>query len=203
MVRFASAVLTLMLAVAPARAADLSLADIVNYHRSGVGDTVLIEFIEANGAPFILSMADIQFLRDDGFSERVITALIRHSRRVLEAAAPAETVVVAPQITTIVPIIVVDADEGRHGARRPHPGPGDRNDRDDSSDGHRKRRDHADRTEPPPATWTTRREDGRNVSDGQPVRSDAPAATWVTPSSTSKRSDEGQGEGDKPSRPRP
>src|SRR5690606_30862126 len=117
-VRFASALLFMALSVGTARASDIySPADVVDLHRSGVGETMLVELI-SNGVPFVVSLADIQYLRAEGVSDRVISALVRHGvrpgdRHTGERIESGATVVVAPAITTIVPIIVTGDDDHR------------------------------------------------------------------------------------------
>lgn len=164
--------LALLLAPRPALAGELTLRDVIELHRSGLGDELLMAVIQADGGPFALSLADILDLRSDGLSERVIAALVRTGSR--PWSSPGETPVVQVQqhVTQVAPTVVV-VSHGAPARRRARidapprpfsPGPG-----------------QIPPMTPPPATWTTRREDGRNVSDRGHVRSGKPAATWVTP----------------------
>lgn len=186
MARFWTAVVTLVMLLVPAttRAGDLTLRDVIELHRSGLGDDVLIAVIQADGGPLALSYADIMDLKGYGLSERVIAALVRTGgRRVSEEALPGQAAVDVQQHVNVyaVPSVVVVAaprPEDRHGRdddRRRH----DRG-RDDAHRG----RDHAQdvtRWDPPPAAWVTRPTDGRNVSSEGVVRTGKPPATWVTP----------------------
>ncbi len=167
-------VFVLWLTPMAARAAgDLTLRDVIELHRSGLGAELLVAVVEADGGPFTLGFADIQDLKAEGISERVIAALVRTGRSARERDdVPA--VSVEQHVTTVVPSFVVVGpmaapdDGGRSGRDR----------RDDH------RRSRADRDATPPATWITRREDGRNIAQEAPRRhSDKPAATWVTPNS--------------------
>jgi hypothetical protein len=162
--------MALLLAPLPARATDeaLTLRDVIELHRSGLGDDLLIAVIDADAGGVTLSYADIQDLKSDGLSERVIAALVRSGGRRTASApgdAPAPVVHVTQQVTTwaptvIAPTIVVV----------PPP----------ASDGRHERRQREAAT-PPAATWVTRRDDGKNVAATGEIRTGRPAATWVTP----------------------
>ena len=215
-------VLSLLLVPMPARAGDLTLRDLVELHRAGLGDELLVAVIQADGGPFRLSYAEIMDLKTEGLSERVIAALVRTGGRtapLLTPVAPAGQLVEAapsvasdvglavdePEIIELAPPVVVvetvvpylvpyavtssrgrDRDDRTHGGegRERSPNAGYRGDRHDS------------RRNPPPATWVTRAEDGRNIApSGRPVRSNTPRATWVTPNEIGSR-DSGSRSGD-------
>ena len=100
------------LALAPlsAAAGDLTLRDVMELHRTGLGDDLLIAVIDADGGPFRLSFVDIQDLKSDGLSERVIAALVRTGARqpLLEDVGPVvEPVAVYQEVVTYVPSLVV------------------------------------------------------------------------------------------------
>lgn len=170
----AAVALVLLLAPRSASAGDLTLRDVLELHRSGLGDELLVAVIDADGGPFQLTMADIFDLRTDGLSERVIAALVRTGpRRAATADVPA--VSVQQHVTQVAPTVVIVNDHGHgpapvvppYGARRPsefRPGPG-----------------QIPPMVTPPATWTTRRGDGGNVASDGEVKSQKPAAMWVTP----------------------
>jgi hypothetical protein len=167
----------LLLPSSIASAEDLTLRDVIELHRSGLGEDLLIAVIDADGGPFSLGFADIQDLKSDGLSERVIAALVRTgSRREIAAGQPPVIEVRQDVINYIVPaVIVVDsphADE-RIGRRTEGDRPGRHLSREDG----RSRRP----APPPPATWVTQREDGKNVSASEDHRKGVQAATWVTP----------------------
>jgi hypothetical protein len=77
----AALVLALTVGVATASAGDLTLRDVYELHRTGMGDDLLIALVEADPGPLELSLADIQDLKGAGFSERLIAALVMASRR--------------------------------------------------------------------------------------------------------------------------
>jgi hypothetical protein len=164
----------LLLTPLPAAAGDLTLRDVMELHRSGLGDDLLMAVIDADGGPFRLSFVDIQDLKGDGLSERVIAALVRTGagQSINDGAADVtvDAVGVYPEVVAYVPSIVVVgipvvplSREESHRGHAPH------------------QVDRPLRSQPPPATWVTRRQDGRNVSASRPARPPAPAATWVTP----------------------
>jgi hypothetical protein len=175
--------LALLLTPRPAAAGDLTLRDVIELHRSGLGDELLVAVIEADGGPFQLSLADILDLRSDGLSERVIAALVRTGTRRASASSEAPTVQVQQHVTQVAPTVVIIEDDrpvpqppsGRRPSSGFAPGPGQ----------------IPPMVTPPAATWTTRREDGRNVSSRGEVKSDKPAATWVTPRAGSEKASEG------------
>lgn len=158
-------------------AEDLTLRDVIELHRSGLGDELLIAVIEADGGPFSLSFADIHDLKSDGLSERVITALVRTGGRAVPAVDGGAPVVHVEQevVNYVVPaVVVVDTpavDRHRRQTDRDH---GSWSHRD--ADGSRPRP-----SPPPPAMWMTRQEDGKNVTADGKVRRHVPPAAWVTP----------------------
>ena len=176
--------LSALLVPATARAGDLTLRDVIELHRAGLGDELLIAVIEADGGPFTLDYAEILDLKSGGLSERVITALVRTGRGraagspdatplSLSADAP-PAVVVEQDVTQVAPMVVVVGatspyDVSHTNSRHRH---------DDGRGGRGDRR----HSQPPPATWVTRIEDGRNISSrGRTFDGGKPPATWVTP----------------------
>jgi hypothetical protein len=77
-----SLVLSLVFVAAPAllHAGDLTPRDVVELHRSGLGEEVLLALIEVDGGPFDLTTSDVLDLKAEGLPERVIAALIRAGR---------------------------------------------------------------------------------------------------------------------------
>ena len=150
-------------------AGDLTLRDVIELHRSGLGDDLLISVIDADGGPFALTFADIHDLKSDGLSERVITALVRTGARPASTAGVGVAPVIQVRqevVNYVVPAVVLIDSSGtdRNASRARPPAP------------------------PPPATWVTRQEDGRNVTAGGAVRTAVPAATWITPRDRPSRS---------------
>ena len=182
----------MLLTPLPVRAGDLTLRDVIELHRSGLGEDLLIAVIEADGGPFTLGFADIHDLKSDGLSERIITALVRTGARRPVPADGAPAVVVEQHVTTVVPGVVVlppaIPPPHAHGGRSDGDHPSRTGDRRDGQ-----RRRDVRQPDLPAATWITRREDGRNVAQEAPRRrGDVPAATWVTPNSRTGSQDSGE-----------
>jgi hypothetical protein len=170
-----------------AGAGELTLRDVMELRRSGMGDDLLIAVIESDGGPFQLSFADIQDLKSDGVSERIIEALVRTGARQIATAEPElPASPVVEEVVTFVPAVVMVAvpvvPVWGHDDRAGH---------------HQRTNDHRHPSTTPPATWVTRQEDGKNVPASGPVRSSVPPATWVTPRDPQPR------ESQPPEKPRP
>jgi len=165
---------TLLLAPSAARADDLTLRDVIELHRTGLGDDLLIAVIDADGGSFQLSFADIQDLKSDGLSERVIEALVRTGSRRAELVEVVTPVVqVTQEVITYVPSVIVVGTDVHH---RHHPSP-----ETGAPDGESRRHGRPRREKTPPAAWVTRQEDGKNVSASGRDVSSRPSAAWVTP----------------------
>jgi hypothetical protein len=98
-----------------ARAADaLTVRDLVELSRAGLGDEVLLALIEVNRGVYAIDPATLRTLKDAGVSDRVIAALIRSGREhpAPEPWAPADTI--APAATP--PVVVI-----QHQAAPPPP----------------------------------------------------------------------------------
>jgi len=86
----------------------VTLKDIVDLTRAGLGDEVLIALIEVDGGVFDVEAATLARLKAAGVSEKVIVALVK-SGRVRPAAAPQEPPTLAsvvaeqeaPQVTYV------------------------------------------------------------------------------------------------------
>lgn len=96
-----SLVVALLLLLGPAvsQAFAVSIRDLVELNRAGLGDAVLVALIETDGSRFTLSADDIRSLKSDGLSDAVIVAMIRAGRAgsagnaggAGESTAPAES----------------------------------------------------------------------------------------------------------------
>jgi hypothetical protein len=174
-------------AAVPARAGDLTLRDVIELHRAGLGDELLIAVIEVDGGPFALGLADIHDLKGDGVSERVIAALVRTgARRSAPEGHGTPTVHVEQHVTSVVPGTVLLAPVLPYHATvvpayvHGHPRTGSPTHTPPRTTAQpRAPFDH--RVEIPPATWITPSRDGRVNVPSTPVRRERPPATWVTP----------------------
>jgi hypothetical protein len=72
--------LVALLALWPVRAQALTVRDIVELSRAGLGDDVLLALIEVDPSVFPIDAATLKALRAAGVSDRVIVAMVRSSR---------------------------------------------------------------------------------------------------------------------------
>lgn len=78
--RTLAALLTAVLLLVPTRADALTLRDIVELHRAGLSDDVLVALIGVHQAVYTLGAETLKQLKDDGLSDRVLIALINSGR---------------------------------------------------------------------------------------------------------------------------
>jgi hypothetical protein len=71
---------TLILSLLPARAEALTVRDVVELTRAGLGEEVLLALIEVDRSIFPIDAATIKQLKANGVSERVIAAMVRSGR---------------------------------------------------------------------------------------------------------------------------
>ncbi|OFW04852.1 MAG: hypothetical protein A3H96_10605 [Acidobacteria bacterium RIFCSPLOWO2_02_FULL_67_36] len=99
--------LLVLLPLTPARADALTIRDIVELSRAGLGDDVLLALIEVDRSVFNIDTATLKSLKEAGVSERVIVAIVRSGRTpppVEQPAAPP----VEPQAAPEPQVIVID-----------------------------------------------------------------------------------------------
>jgi hypothetical protein len=73
-------VLAVVAAFSPARANALTLRDIVELSRAGLGEETLLALIEVDPSVFPIDTATLKSLKAAGVSERVIVAMVRSAR---------------------------------------------------------------------------------------------------------------------------
>ena len=101
--------LTASLFLIPARADALTIRDLLELSRAGLGDEVLLALIEVDRPVFSIDAETIKSMKAAGVSERVISAAIRSGRR--SAPALEEQAVAPPGIAPVAPepqVIVID-----------------------------------------------------------------------------------------------
>jgi hypothetical protein len=92
-----------LLALWPGRADALSLRDIVELSRAGLGDDVLLALIEVDPSVFPIDAATLKDLKASGVSERVIVAMVRSARTPPPLdPAPAQDLQPAPEPQVVV-----------------------------------------------------------------------------------------------------
>jgi hypothetical protein len=95
------------LAFGPARADAITLQEIIELSRAGLGEEVLLALIEVDQRVFQVDPETLRTLKKAGVSEKVIVAIIKSGRPpqpALQAAAPLEVVepeTPAPQVVVI------------------------------------------------------------------------------------------------------
>jgi hypothetical protein len=94
-----------MFLLAAGRAEAVTVKDIIDLARAGLGEEVLLALIEVDGGVFSIDKATLTNLKAAGVSDRVIEALIRSGRtRPIEALPPAPVVYPEPPPPQVVVI---------------------------------------------------------------------------------------------------
>ena len=73
-------VMVLTLAAAPLRADAVTLQEIIDLSRAGLGEEALLALIEIDASVFPVDAATLQTLKKAGVSEKVIVAMIKSGR---------------------------------------------------------------------------------------------------------------------------
>ena len=96
--------LLVLIPFTPARADALTLRDIIELSRAGLGDDVLLALIEVDRPVFNIDTPTLKSLKAAGVSERVIVAIVRSGRTPPPAveAAPVDQPDPAPEPQVIV-----------------------------------------------------------------------------------------------------
>jgi hypothetical protein len=109
---FLGIILTFSVFTVSGQAASLSspaTSDVLKLAKAGVGDDVLLSFVQNEKAPFRLSTDDILALKEAKVGGEVIKAMLNHDAAVTTAVtAPAQ--VVAPTPAPAAPTVVLDPD---------------------------------------------------------------------------------------------
>jgi hypothetical protein len=91
--------------LAPGRSEAVTIRDLIELAKAGLGDEVLIALIEVDRQVFAIDTATLRKLKDGGVSETVIVALIRSGRT--PRAEPAPVAAPAPEPEPRQPDVVV------------------------------------------------------------------------------------------------
>jgi hypothetical protein len=81
--------LVVALTLAPRPAAAVSVHDIIELTRAGLGDEVIVALVETSGLVYTLSPQQVVELKRAGVSERVIVLMLRQGRTNLAVPEPA------------------------------------------------------------------------------------------------------------------
>jgi hypothetical protein len=80
----------------PAAASALTVRDVLELTRAGLGDEILLALIDVDPSVFPIDAATLKRLKDGGVSERVIVAMIRSARTPMPPPEPAAVAEPAP-----------------------------------------------------------------------------------------------------------
>jgi hypothetical protein len=106
-------ILAFVAAFWPARANALTVRDIVELSRAGLGEETLLALIEVDPSVFPIDTATLKSLKAAGVTERVIVAMVRSARPVPLLPDPFQPADMAPQ-TSVSPqtsepqVVVID-----------------------------------------------------------------------------------------------
>ena len=98
-----------LLTLLPPSADALTVRDVIQLTRAGLGEEILLALIEVDPSVFPIDTATLKLLKDAGVSERVIVAMIRSGRSQPPAVAePAAPVVVEQPPAPEPRVVVID-----------------------------------------------------------------------------------------------
>lgn len=104
-----AALIALSLFVMPSKADAITLREVIELSRAGVGEEVLLALIEIDQRVFPVDPDTVRTLKDAGVSERVIVAMVKSGRTPnLEADAPAAIVDAMPLPPEEPQVVYVD-----------------------------------------------------------------------------------------------
>lgn len=95
-----------LLSLLPVRAEALTVRDILELTRAGLGEEILLTLIEVDRSVFPIDSATLKRLKEAGVSERVIVAMIRSART--PEPPPEQVAVVAPPPAPEPQVIVIE-----------------------------------------------------------------------------------------------
>lgn len=98
-----------ILTVFPLSAAALTVRDVIELTRAGLGDDIILALIEVDPSVFPIDSATLKTLKQAGVSERVIVAMVRSGRMQLPPAPVPEVPAAAEESRAPEPqVIVID-----------------------------------------------------------------------------------------------
>lgn len=104
--RIALLVVVALLILLPVRADALTVRDILELTRAGLGDEILLALIDVDRSVFPIDAVTLKRLKDAGVSERVIVAMIRSART--SDPLPEQVAIVAPPPAPEPQVIVIE-----------------------------------------------------------------------------------------------
>jgi len=109
MIRRVLSVCLVVLALGAGRAEAVTIRDIIELSKAGLGDSVLLALIEVDHSIFAVDAASVRQLKDAGVSDAVIVAMIRSGRQTPTPPPPPAPVAMAdPPAAPEPQVIVID-----------------------------------------------------------------------------------------------
>ncbi len=97
-----------LIALSPARAGAVTLKEIIELTRAGVGEEVLLALIEIDPRVFPIDPATLSELKRAGVSERVMVAIVKSGRMPPPAPDPVTLTPPEPQLAPEPQVVVVE-----------------------------------------------------------------------------------------------
>lgn len=103
-----AAIVVFALSLAPARAEAITLREVIDLTRAGLGEEVLLALIEIDPRVFPIDPETLRMLKDAGVSERVIVAIVKSGRTPVTAQEPPPVVVDAAPLPPEPQVVYVE-----------------------------------------------------------------------------------------------
>jgi hypothetical protein len=100
-----------LISLLPAPATALTVRDVVELTRAGLGDEILLALIDVDPSVFPIDTATLKKLKDAGVSERVILAMVRSARLPVPAPEPIAVAVAEPAPAPQPQVVVIEHHE--------------------------------------------------------------------------------------------
>ena len=105
-----AALFALGLSAVPARADAVTLREVIQLTRAGLGEEVLLALIEIDQRVYPVDPETLRMLKDAGVSERVIVAMVRSGRTPPPAPPAPEPAAIAPPAAPEPQVVVIEHD---------------------------------------------------------------------------------------------
>jgi hypothetical protein len=105
--RFACFAVIALVTLLPSSASALTVRDVIELSRAGLGDEILLALIDVDPSVFPIDTATLKRLKEAGVSERVILAMVRSARTPLPAPQPIAAVPIAEAPPAPEPQVVI------------------------------------------------------------------------------------------------
>ena len=102
-----AALIAVAIAAVPARADAITVREVIQLTRAGLGEEVLLALIEIDQRVFPIDPETLRMLKDAGVSEKVIVAMVKSGRTPPPAASTPDPVAVTPPPPAPEPQVVV------------------------------------------------------------------------------------------------